>query len=97
MVVPDRTLQKTTMHLAKNHALILSLLIQRRGGQYEADLVKISHGALSRLAIHSELINLANLNLVRREDDLSAYPAGGKRRAKWFITDAGRSAAVATP
>ena len=82
------------MPLSKTHALILLLLIQRQGGQYDTDLVKISHGALSRLAIRSQLMSLASQNLVRREDAISAYVGRNPGLAKWFITDAGRSAAA---
>ena len=84
------------MQITKPYALILSLLIHRQGGQYDADLVKISHGALSRRSIRSQLGALGNHNFVRREDELGAYAVGGVAPARWFITDAGRAAAGAT-
>ena len=84
------------MQITKLQAVILSLLIQRQGGQYEIDLVKISHGALSRASIRTHLVALANHNFVRREDELCAYSVAGTAPARWFITDAGRRAATAT-
>ena len=84
------------MHITKAQSIVLALLINRQGGQYDIDLVKISHGALSRGSIRSQLVGLANHSFVRREDELGAYAVAGAAPARWFITDAGRKAATAT-
>ena len=84
------------MQITKPQALILSLLIQRQGGQYEIDLVKISHGALVRTSIRAQLVGLEARGFVRREHDAHAYAGCQPLRARWFITDGGRGAFAAT-
>ena len=83
------------MDITKPQAVILSLLTHRKGGQYDADLVKISHGALSRSSIRSHLMGLESQDLAGREAQPCAHPTGGKAPARWFITDAGRAMAQA--
>ena len=84
------------MQITKQQTMILSLLVLRQGGQYEADLVKISHGALARASIRAQLVGLAGHDCVRREYDASMYTAGGSAPARWFITDTGRKTEAST-
>ena len=84
------------MHITKAQSIVLALLINRQGGQYDIDLVKISHGALVRASIRAQLVGLEGRGFVRREHDVPSCPAGHQLMARWFITGTGRHAVAAT-
>ena len=76
--------------------MILSLLVLRPGGQYEADLVKISPGARTRASIRAQLVGLAGRDCVRGEYDASMYTVCEPAPVRWFITDTAQKTEAAT-